>query len=143
MRTVRVRGVISHDDKFLFVQHKHDASFWALPGGKVEEGETLEAAMNRELIEELGVEPKIGKVLYIHQLFRGKDESMEFFFEILNGDDYIELDLQGTTHGMAELARAAFIDPKAEYVLPEFVAGLPQDIARGEWPRLLVRNAIR
>ncbi|MDB5181758.1 MAG: hydrolase [Candidatus Saccharibacteria bacterium] len=141
MRIVRVRAVIPYQDKFLFVQHRHDSSFWALPGGKLDPGETLEDGVTRELIEELGVTPEIGKLLYVQQLFRGDEESLEFFFEITNGEAYIDLDLQNTTHGMLELARAEFIEPANNYVLPEFLRDLTSDFERGEWPKVLVRTA--
>ena len=52
-------AVIVKDGKVLLskrLEHVHQGGLWEFPGGKVEKGETIEHALNRELIEELGIE---------------------------------------------------------------------------------------
>ncbi|TVQ98902.1 MAG: (deoxy)nucleoside triphosphate pyrophosphohydrolase [Desulfovibrionales bacterium] len=53
-----VAAVIWRDGRYLAVQRpegKPMAGYWEFPGGKVEQGETLEQALVRELSEELAI----------------------------------------------------------------------------------------
>lgn len=61
MKTVLVSAValIDRDGRVLLAQRpegKSMAGLWEFPGGKIEPGETPEAALIRELHEELGIE---------------------------------------------------------------------------------------
>ncbi|WP_308124588.1 8-oxo-dGTP diphosphatase MutT [Maritalea mobilis] len=61
MKTILVSAValIDRDNRVLLAQRpegKSMAGLWEFPGGKVEPGETPEAALVRELHEELGIE---------------------------------------------------------------------------------------
>ena len=57
--TVVAVALVGADGLVLLQQrapHRSMAGLWEFPGGKVEEGETPEAALVRELAEELGIE---------------------------------------------------------------------------------------
>jgi len=59
-RIAVVAAVIWREGRFLGVRRpegKPQAGYWEFPGGKVEPGESLEAALARELEEELGLVP--------------------------------------------------------------------------------------
>lgn len=63
---VRVTGVVIEDDRILLLnQDTGTGRSWSLPGGKVEEGETLAAALVREMREETGLEVEPGRLLYV------------------------------------------------------------------------------
>jgi 8-oxo-dGTP pyrophosphatase MutT (NUDIX family) len=51
---VAIRVLVVQDDKVLLVKEASD-NWWALPGGGVDHGETIEATLKREIEEELGV----------------------------------------------------------------------------------------
>jgi 8-oxo-dGTP diphosphatase len=51
-------GLIHHEGRYLIAKRRagvHLAGFWEFPGGKREQGETLEECLQRELFEELSV----------------------------------------------------------------------------------------
>lgn len=52
---LRAAAVVRHGD-FVLLHRRETDAFWTLPGGRVEVGETAEAAVRREVREELGVD---------------------------------------------------------------------------------------
>ncbi len=123
MRRVTVRGIIIKDGK-LFAQRlkNKDGStrdYWCTPGGGLDDGESLHDGLTREMIEETGITPVIGKLLFVQQYADEKREYLEFFFEITNADDYEQIDLDSTSHGATEIADFGFINVMTERILPE------------------------
>ncbi|MGW4476633.1 NUDIX domain-containing protein [Nonomuraea sp. NPDC004354] len=63
---VRVTGILVEDDQILLLDQDTDTRrSYSLPGGKVEEGETLTDALVREMREETGVDVHVGRLLYV------------------------------------------------------------------------------
>lgn len=63
---VAVGAVVVHQDKVLLVLRNKAPSkdMWAIPGGSVNLGETLQMAAEREVFEETGLRIKAGEVIY-------------------------------------------------------------------------------
>ena len=62
---IRVTSIVINEDKILLVEQNVDnLRSWSLPGGGLEEGETLEAGVKRELLEETGVNITVKELLY-------------------------------------------------------------------------------
>lgn len=64
----RVCAMIISGNKIL-AMHDERSPYYFLPGGRVKIGETAEDAVIREVQEELGIVPKITRVLWLNQAF--------------------------------------------------------------------------
>lgn len=127
-RLVTARGVCFLNGRLLCARQIHSEQngkineFWSTPGGKLDPEEDILSCIKREMVEETGIEPTVGDLLYVQQYNDGTYEYIEFFFNVENPEDYRKIDLSKTTHGEIEIAKIDFIDPKNNLILPKFLS---------------------
>ncbi|MBP3704922.1 MAG: NUDIX domain-containing protein [Clostridia bacterium] len=77
----RVCGIIVHDGKLLAMKDNGIGHYY-LPGGRVHMHETTDAAVLREMREELEIDAKIVRPLWLNQSFFTLDGTEERFHEV-------------------------------------------------------------
>lgn len=76
-----VAGILRRGDRILICQRPRTDAYgwqWEFPGGKVENGEELPAALRRELVEELGIQAEVGG-----EVFRLRHHYPDRFVEVV------------------------------------------------------------
>ena len=108
---VGVGAVIMHDEKVVLIKRRFEplAGQWSLPGGRLELGETLEAGLAREMLEETGLEVEVGPVLDVFdRILLDPERKVRYHYVLI---DYLCRPIRGTlTHG-SDVAAAEFVDP--------------------------------
>lgn len=80
---IRVTGVLIENNSLLLLHQDVDEDRgWSLPGGTLEEGESLEEGLVREMREETGLEVTIGELLYIADLIKKDTHVVHLTFTV-------------------------------------------------------------
>lgn len=83
MKEIRIQSRVfitnNAGDKILLLRNK-GKDFWYLPGGGLEDNETIIECAEREVFEEVGVKIEIEKMLYTQELHDDERQYFEFFF---------------------------------------------------------------
>jgi 8-oxo-dGTP pyrophosphatase MutT (NUDIX family) len=124
--TVNVRAVIWAGQRLLVhkVRHQGEERI-TLPGGRVKDRETSESALQREVLEEVGLGVTVGPLLYVAEVVSPySTQNLELIFsaDIVAGQ---------------ALSGQATVDPRvvgADAVLPPILAAVAEDAADG-WAR--------
>jgi ADP-ribose pyrophosphatase YjhB (NUDIX family) len=125
--------VVTPDKKILLVKHrKGSRSYWVLPGGRLEYGETFEECAVRELLEETGLEVQVDRFLFLSEAI-APDRSRHIVNIYVKGHviggtmklgnepvlaevDFIPL---------AELEKATLFPPVSKFILESLAKELP------------------
>lgn len=79
-----VIGIIKRDNKFLLNERPKDkpySGYWEFPGGKIEPNESSQAALARELEEELGISVRSSEFWFQHKhAYPDKIVTLEIWF---------------------------------------------------------------
>ncbi len=91
---VGVGAVVCHQDKILLVLRGKtpNKNQWAIPGGKVAPGESLQAALEREILEETGITIRVGALAYHFEFIeRDAEGSLRYHYVVLDFfGDYLQ-----------------------------------------------------
>lgn len=122
---VRVAGLVVEDNKILMIAHKKGSEiYWLLPGGGVEYQESLDEALKREFLEELGLDVTVGDIAIIADSIEpnGKRHIINIIFwcKLINqsirlGNEKILYDF--SFKPLEELANVVMYPPLNEYII--------------------------
>ena len=108
---VGIGAVIVDDGKVVLIRRRYEPlkGQWSLPGGGVEIGETLEAAVAREMLEETGLEVMVGPVIEVFDRIMLDDEQRVQYHYVLI--DYLCWPIAGELRAGSDVDAAVLVAP--------------------------------
>lgn len=84
-----VGGIVLSEDQVLLVKRGTEPGkgLWSLPGGAVEVGESLEEACAREILEETGIQARVGSLVEVFERILRDDQGRVEYHYVLH--DYL------------------------------------------------------
>jgi ADP-ribose pyrophosphatase len=130
---VAVGALVVHEGRVLLVLRGHPPSqgYWAIPGGRVHRGETLQQAAEREILEETGIIIRAGRPIYTFDMIE-PDGAGEIRFH------YVIVDLAAEYVSGKPIAGDDVRD--ARWVAPEDLPGLPVNASTLEFLRIFLEG---
>jgi ADP-ribose pyrophosphatase YjhB (NUDIX family) len=123
---VKVRAVILKDDKLVVSRERRQGEeHLLLPGGRVQNGESIAEALVREVAEEVGLEVVPDRLLYVAEVvgsYGAHDVNLVWLAELRDGKAAI-----------AAEALVAFDSPEATLIMPPIIERIAADAITG-WP---------
>ena len=108
---VGVGAVILQHGKVVLVKRRFEplAGQWSLPGGRLELGETLEAGLAREMLEETGLEVQVGPVVDVFdRILLDPERKVRYHYVLV---DYLCRPIGGVLSHGSDVAAAELVDP--------------------------------
>jgi len=108
---VGVGAVIIQHGKVVLVKRRFEplAGQWSLPGGRLELGETLEAGLAREMLEETGLEVQVGPVVDVFdRILLDPERKVRYHYVLI---DYLCRPIGGVLSHGSDVAAAELVDP--------------------------------
>ena len=108
---VGVGGVIMQNGQVVLVKRRFEplAGQWSLPGGRLELGETLEAGLAREMLEETGLVVEVGPVVDVFdRILLDPERKVRYHYVLI---DYLCRPVGGSLGHGSDVAAAEFTDP--------------------------------
>ena len=125
---VGVGAVVIDGDRVLLVKRAHEPlkGEWSLPGGAVELGETLQAAIAREVLEETGLHVEVGPIVDVFDRLRFDGDGRPRFHYVLI--DFVCRPRSGAIVCSSDAEAAAWVDRSrlADYSVAEFTVRVIQ-----------------
>ena len=117
-------------DRILLIQRGHEPAkgLWSVPGGSVEEGESLEQALVREMWEETRLQVVVGAEVWVATvaLSREADYEIHCFGATVTG---------GTLQAGDDAAAAACFVAAGDYLALDTTTQLTSLLAQAGWPK--------